>query len=437
MVDSPNNEVVALNKPSSTFYTTEAGVIPSDWKVESFKNVTALITCGIAATPMYVAKHSGVPFLSSTNVKNGSISFKEHKYISQKLHDYLYRNNPPRKGDILYSRVGTIGEAAVIEVDFEFSIYVSLTLIKPAKVLDPYYLAQLLNSPAYRKRANNTVYLGGGVGNLNVSVVRDFPIVIPPTLTEQRAIARALSDTDALLAALDALIAKKEAIKRGALEELLSGERRLGGFNGEWENYRISECFDILKTASFSRRQMQSNEGVGCVHYGDVHTILPTHFDGRKYSLPKVTVDQAAGYPKIEDGDLIFSDASEDFDGIGMTVEFANMSDMEAIGGLHTYLLRPNPNILAKGYPGYLTKIPIVKEQLVQKSTGTTVYGISKQNLSDVVVQLPAIQEQEAITMVLVTMDAELSSLRARREKLARVKAGMMEELLTGRVRLV
>ena len=125
---------------------TEIGVIPEDWELEKFTTVTDLITCGIAATPEYVSENSGYPFLSSTNIKNNQIIWLGFKYISKTLHRQLYRNNPPQRGDVLYSRVGTIGEAGVIEVDFEFSIYVSLTLIKPSKLLNSHYLMQLLNS---------------------------------------------------------------------------------------------------------------------------------------------------------------------------------------------------------------------------------------------------------------------------------------------------
>ena len=100
---------------------TEVGVIPENWEVKAFTEVTDLITCGIAATPVYVSESQGYPFLSSTNVKNGQLVWSGYKHISAELHRLLYKNNPPQRGDVLYSRVGTIGEAAVVEVDFQFS----------------------------------------------------------------------------------------------------------------------------------------------------------------------------------------------------------------------------------------------------------------------------------------------------------------------------
>jgi type I restriction enzyme S subunit len=209
------------------FKQTELGHIPEDWEVFKFNDLTNLITCGIAATPIYVPENLGVPFLSSTNIKNGKIQWKNFKYISHSLHDQLYKNNPPKKGDVLYSRVGTIGEAAVIEAEFEFSVYVSLTLIKPKKEkLNPYYLTQLLNSKPYKQKAKDEVYLGGGVGNLNVDVVRNY-LIITPAYQEQTAIATILSDMDAEIQALQQRLEKTRDIKQGMMQQLLTGKVRL------------------------------------------------------------------------------------------------------------------------------------------------------------------------------------------------------------------
>ena len=197
-----------------------------EWEMKLFKDVTELITCGIAATPHYVDESIGVPFLSSTNIKDGKIKWGNFKYISKELHKQLYKNNPPLKGDILYSRVGTIGEAAVIDVNFEFSIYASLTLIKPGKLLINEFIKQLLNTSEYKTLANNTVLMGGGVGNLNVNAVREFPIAFP-SIKEQTAIAAILSDMDAEIAALETKLTKIRSLKQGMMHELLTGKTRL------------------------------------------------------------------------------------------------------------------------------------------------------------------------------------------------------------------
>lgn len=197
-----------------------------DWGTDKFRNITKVITCGMAATPTYINSNVGVPFLSSTNIKNGKVRWDNFKHIHIDLHKRLYKNNPPLGGDILYSRVGTIGEAAVIPFNKEFSIYVSLTLIKLCEYMNSKFVAQLLNSNKYKRLAMQEVFLGGGVGNLNVNVVREFDIPIP-SYEEQTAIANVLSELDTEIEELEKKLNKYKAIKQGMMQELLTGRIRL------------------------------------------------------------------------------------------------------------------------------------------------------------------------------------------------------------------
>lgn len=148
-----------------------------------------LITCGVAAKPNYV--EVGVPFLSAKNVKRGEIVWSGYNCVAKKTHDELTKNNKPLKGDILYTRVGSYGEAAVVEEDIEFSVFVSLTLIKPTKhLLDNYFLKYYLNSSGVKEFAKRSIS-SSGVGNLNVGTVREFPINLP-SLAEQANIVASL-----------------------------------------------------------------------------------------------------------------------------------------------------------------------------------------------------------------------------------------------------
>ena len=144
-----------------------------------------LITCGVAARPKYV--EDGIPFLSAQNVKNGTVIYKNHKFITEENHKELTKNNKPVRGDILYTRVGSFGEAAVIEEDIEFSIFVSLTLIKVKDVLTSNYLKHYLNSQNVKSLAARSLS-GSGVGNLNVGTVRKFPIVVPNIATQNKTV---------------------------------------------------------------------------------------------------------------------------------------------------------------------------------------------------------------------------------------------------------
>ncbi|MDC0333093.1 restriction endonuclease subunit S [Gammaproteobacteria bacterium] len=140
------------------------------------ENVTSALTCGVAKRPNYTDK--GVPFLSARNVKNGKMKWENYKYVDNDTHLKLTKYNKPEIGDILYSRVGAgFGDAAIIDKNIEFSIFVSLTLIKPDKELHNEYLCHYLNSSFVKKLAASSI-TGTGVGNLNVGAVRKFPITI-------------------------------------------------------------------------------------------------------------------------------------------------------------------------------------------------------------------------------------------------------------------
>jgi type I restriction enzyme S subunit len=381
---------------------TEVGVIPEDWEVKSFTEVTDLITCGIAATPEYVSESVGYPFLSSTNVKEGRIIWSGYKHISAQLHRQLYRNNSPKRGDILYSRVGTFGEAAVIDVDFEFSIYVSLTLIKPGKELDSYFLTQLLNTSSYKRRAKDQVFLGSGVGNLNVEVVRQYPIVVPP-LPEQRAIATVLSDTDALIESLDRLISKKRDVKQATMQQLLTGKTRLPGFSGEWEVKQLGEVLTICHGKS--QRDVEAIDGPYPILAtgGQIGTASHSIYD-----RPSVLIGRKGTINKPQYMDTPF-----------WTVDTLFYSEMKGSNNARFFF--------------YL----FCTIDWMQFNEASGVPSLNARTIENIEIDWPETREQTAIATVLSDLDAEIAALEARRDKTRALKQGMMQELLTGKTRLV
>ena len=111
------------------YIKTEVGVIPEDWEVLPFQEVTEIITCGLAATPAYVNEAVGKPFLSAQNVRDGKVVLEKFRFISKELFQQITRHNKPRFGDLLYTRVGAgIGDAGIVETDMEFGTYVSPVL---------------------------------------------------------------------------------------------------------------------------------------------------------------------------------------------------------------------------------------------------------------------------------------------------------------------
>lgn len=207
------------------FKKTEIGEIPEEWEVVKFKEITDILRCGVASTPTYV--ENGIPFLSAQNVNNEKLSLHKYNFISEDYHKQLTKNDKPQKGDILYSRVGAnYGIAAVVDIDFEFSVYVSLTLIRMKSEYDSRFYKYLLNSTIIRKQADIGVFQGGGVPNLNVKVVEKFNVVVPSKY-EQTRIATILSEVDEKIEEYENKKQKLEELKKGLMQQLLSGNIRV------------------------------------------------------------------------------------------------------------------------------------------------------------------------------------------------------------------
>lgn len=230
------------------------------WDMVKLEDVCDLITCGVAKRPEYVKE--GIPFLSAKNVKNGQIIFDDFNCITTETYKVLTKYNKPEKGDVLYTRVGSFGEAAVIETQQEFAVFVSLTHIKPKKnLISPYYLKYVLNSEHIKEIAKNCI-TGIGVGNLNVSSVRNFEIPLPP-LEVQEEIVKELDGYQAVIDGAQKVVdnwkptlpinPNWEKVKLGDICEVQSGGTPSKQKKEYWENGSIkwlgsTVCKDVRLT---------------------------------------------------------------------------------------------------------------------------------------------------------------------------------------------
>lgn len=184
------------------------GEVPAHWEVWKFGHFAPIITCGIASTPTYVDEDVGMPFLSAQNVQNNKLSLHKYNFIPKELHEQLTRYRKPERGDILVTRVGAgIGDACVIDIDMEFSIYVSLTHIRvnPDVAFNKFIMYFFSTDYCHFLNHQGTV-TGGGVGNLNVQNVIRYNIPLP-SLAEQSEI---VSHIESMSANFERLIVEAE-----------------------------------------------------------------------------------------------------------------------------------------------------------------------------------------------------------------------------------
>jgi type I restriction enzyme, S subunit len=200
----------------------------------------------------------------------------------------------------------------------------------------------------------------------------------------------------------------------------------------DWELVSYDQAFNFLKTASYSRAQLGTNGQIRYVHYGDIH-MKWNFFVDLKQDLPTINEDKASGYSLIENGDIVMADASEDYAGIGKSVEVVNKDNIHAISGLHTFLLRDKGDYFVSGFRGYIHSNKYVKSSMDRLATGLKVYGVSKTNLKLVQIPRPPLPEQTAIANALSDTDELITKLEKLIGKKKAIKQGAMQELLTGK----
>lgn len=210
----------------------------------------------------------------------------------------------------------------------------------------------------------------------------------------------------------------------------------VGEIPEDWEVKRIGEVFTTFPTASFSREQMSVIGDISCIHYGDIHTKFNAILNTSACDLPKVTNQQANHYRRLQDGDLVLADASEDYAGVGASTYIYNTQNHEVISGLHTIVLRPIENIFYGYYLAYALKDKLTKKALEQASVGTKVYSISFNSIRDCYIKVPSKKEQILIGSALSNIDNLILSQQALIEKKKLMKQGAMQKLLTGEERM-
>lgn len=322
----------------------------------------------------------------------------------------------------------TFGKTAVVQNLPEKATLNPQVVVFKRILVDNHFLGYMMAFPIIQKQISAAV-VGGALPTLSQNLVARFAVPIPPTKAEQDAIAEALSDADALIASLERLIAKKRQIKQGAMQELLTGQKRLPGFVGEWEKKRLGELGRFLKGSGVKKDEANSGD-LPCIRYGEIYTH---HDDYVKAYNSRISSEVAATATPLKQGDLLFAGSGETKTEIGKCVAFVD--DIEAYAGGDIVILRPaGINSIFMGY--YCNTLPVVAQK-ASKGQGDAVVHIAASALGSIDVSIPTLEEQTAIAAILSDMDAEITALEMRLAKAREVKQGMMQELLTGRIRLI
>lgn len=422
----------------SGYQQTDAGIIPVEWNSMPLGDLCLKIQDGTHFSPK-IGGHDYL-YLTSKNIRFGFIDISTAEYVDTVQHEAIYKRCDVKQGDLLLTKDGAnTGNAALNTLSDQFSLLSSVAFLRfDAKKHNAAYFLQQALSPQGQRRMKDAMS-GNAITRLTLEKIRKLIFPAAP-LPEQNAIAEALSDADALMESLEQLIAKKRQIKQGTMQALLTGKQRLPGFDADWRRKALSDLFAFSGGYSASREQL-SEEGYCYLHYGDIHTSSKSFVDvgAEIRALPKLNIalKQINARSLLKDGDIVFVDASEDDDGTSKHVVIINKDNAPFISGLHTIVAKSKTDELDHVFRRFCFQTRDIKQQFRFYAVGTKVSGVSKSNIGKIELSFPPIAEQSAIASVLTDMDTELAELEARLAKTRQLKQGMMQELLTGRIRLV
>jgi type I restriction enzyme S subunit len=401
---------------------TEVGIIPEDWKIISARDACSKIQDGTHFSP----KNSGNEFLyvTSKNIRFGYLDLSTASWIDKAQHEAIYKRCDVKKGDLLLTKDGAnTGNAALNNIDEEFSLLSSVAFLRfnPSKYCAAYFLQQVLSSQGQNQIKE--AMSGNAITRLTLEKINKLKFTVPPTLAEQEAIAEALSDADALIEAIEQLIAKKRQIKQGAMSELLTppsaagqaGKRRLVGFSGEWETKSLEELINCLDNL-----RVPLNE---------------THRMKMQGDYPYCGANGVLGYVDsyvIDDDFILIAEDGGYFDEYATRPIAYKMSGKCWVNN-HAHILKAKENI----NQDFIYYSLVHKNILSFLASGTRA-KLNKSEMYKIQINIPSQQEEQtAIAEILSDMDAEISALEEKLSKARQVKAGMMSVLLTGKIRLV
>jgi type I restriction enzyme, S subunit len=419
---------------------TEVGIIPEDWGTFRFADIGQVID-GDRGTNYPskddLRKDGFCLFLNAGNVTRFGFRFEYCEFISR-IKDLVLSKGKLSRNDIVLTTRGTLGNFAYYadEVPFEnIRINSGMVILRNRLPTNSNgFLYEILRSDIVGRQIER-ISFGSAQPQLTVRGISDLLIPIPPTLAEQEAIAGALSDADAWIESLEQLIAKKRQIKQGAMQELLTGKRRLPGFSGEWETIRLGEHCRFLNNGTYARADLAQDGEVKYLHYGDIHASTRVYLSPK--TLPSISKDKAIGLDRLANGDLVLADASEDKIGVSKSIEIVECENNELVAGLHTIAVRFNEGLFANGFVGYLQYCSEFNHHLRKLAAGTKVYATNRRHVASAEIRVPSLSEQSTIAMTISNMNVEIESLESKLTKARHIKQGMMQELLTGRIRLV
>ncbi|WP_407456502.1 restriction endonuclease subunit S [Fibrobacter sp.] len=448
---------------------TEVGMIPSDWEVLPIKGLCTKVTDGSHESPKEVDNGYYMP--SVKDMTDLGFCFSDCKQISKNDYLKLERNGcRPEKDDVLIAKDGSILKYAfVMDDELPIVILSSIAILRPnKKKIDSHYFAHYFKKEDFVNKVLSDYKTGTGVPRIVLNNFKEIEIAYPKKIEEQQRIANALSDVDALIANLEKLIAKKKNIKQGAMQQLLTGKKRLPGFGSdertgsrptderrkechsersakreveESSGYKMTELgmipidWDVKNLGSITQNCSYGVSAEAVSFNGRTKYIRITDIDDDSHRFIPSPLTSPSFYENkhvVQENDLLIARTGAS---VGKTYLYDSKDGKLIFAG---FLIKMNVCEANSKFVFYSTLTKYYQDWIVSESARTGQPGVNLQQMKKLQIALPpTIEEQTAIANVLSDMDTEISALETKLEKYRTLKTGMMQQLLTGKIRLL
>ncbi len=427
-----------VNKPG--YKPTQLGWIPEEWDERKFDEIAVINPARIV-----LEDDQFVSFISMASVSEEGkvIRFEQKKYGDVKLGFTAFRNK-----DVLVAKITPCfenGKGALVDKLVNNAGFGSTEfhVIRAGRQVLPDFVFYITRTNEFR--ANGEISMTGSAGQKRVprDFISSYRVPLPP-LEEQSMIVEVLQKCDQAISVTEKLIETLRTRNKGLMQQLLTGKKRIKGFEKEkWKRIFVEGNFNIIRSHSISRDGLSAKNEEGmtyCIHYGDIHTSYKNGFIDfeRDAFIPQIMDSDYAfsNEDLLEEGDIVIADASEDYEGVGEAVEVKNIGNKKALGGLHSIVLRDVKDVLAEGIGGYLFNSQFTRNALRRKATGTSVFSVTKSTVRSLEVAIPGKQGQRAIIEILDSAFDELSVYEQKLSMLKLQKKALMQKLLTGEIRV-
>lgn len=424
---------MSMEKVRKGYKMTDVGVIPEDWEVDELNKHLILLTdydangsfADMANNVTTQVGNGYAWFVRATDLEQNT-SINHVKFTDKASYDFLKKSSL-HGGEVLLAKRGEIGKVYYFQMKTsKATLAPNLYLLKLKNDVNSYYLYCLFKSKLGQELLKS-INASTSLGAIYKEDVKGMKLIFP-SLNEQTAIATALSDIDSLISALDKKIEKKKAIKQGLMQQLPTGKKRLAGFSEEWIEREFSKVANILRGGSPRpiEEYIVKSGGINWIKIGDVDKTAKYIFKTQEQIL-----ESGMSHSRfVHMGDLLLSNS----------MSFGRPYILQTEGCIHDgwLVIQDYQNYLDKEFLYYLLGSNSVLRQYSALAAGSSVLNLNKEIVGGVILKYPpTLAEQTAIATILSDCDKEISSLEAKRDKYKEMKQGMMQQLLTGNIRLI